>query len=122
MFGIEQDLYKFFESGIKQGYQNGIVRVENVTFLATKTFNFYKGFIHGEPEERVTRGCCMSFLKMYFISSKANIGLFDISSNHKFNVRVLHLLTITPIEAEGAIFSTAVYELTVKSFTYKSAN
>ena len=35
----------------------------------------------------------MSFLKMYFISSKANIELFDISSNHKFNL-VLHLLTI----------------------------
>ena len=80
----------FLKCGIKEtGLSNDIVRDENV--LRLKSFNFYKGFIHGKPEERVTRGCSMSFLKMYFISSKANIELFDISSNHKFNL-VLHLL------------------------------
>lgn len=68
---------------MKSGSQNpGMVHhVENVTFLAAKIpLRFLKRYIHGKPEERETRDCSMSFLKLYFISVKANIKLFDISS------------------------------------------
>ena len=48
----------------------------------------------------------MSFLKLYFISVKANIKLFDISSTTNLDSYILFPYTI--IDEDAAIFSTVV--------------
>ena len=52
----------------------------------------------------------MSFLKLYFISVKANIKLFDISSTTNLILDSYILFPYTIIDAEAAIFSNVVCE------------